>query len=269
MGDAIRRKEDNPDEIACMVNDTISKIIWFDGNARAAKDLKLEIQSAESVGDLKTAGRKARQLETTYQTMLDSSNRPDDSDSTATLRSLIAAAIDRANALEARAKAGAEQQRADMEARLARKRNVTAELLATEEAYHRRLQRMRAGYLDPLEAELRCLRPLLSREQLAGVFGNIDDVLQHSAAFLHDLRLALAPDSPHDAVAAASDGGRMRFGPPLTPQPPHSSIHARARARASVRSAAGDARDACSRCGAWACGRAGAPVCGRVRASSP
>ena len=37
---------------------------------------------------------------------------------------------------------------------------------------------------QPLEAELGCLRPLLSRDQLAGIFGNIDDVIQHSAALL-------------------------------------------------------------------------------------
>ena len=149
-------------------------------------------------------------LATTYQTIFDSPNKPLDSDSTATLRSLIAAAIDHAKAIEAREKASAELQRAEVEARLAKKRNVTAELLATEDTYHRRLQRMRTGYLAPLEAELRCLHPLLSREQLAGVFGNIDDVLHHSAVLLHDLRLALAPDSPQDVVATAS--GRLSFG---------------------------------------------------------
>jgi hypothetical protein len=173
----------------------------------------VECKSAESLGDLKTASRKARNLATTYQTILDSAHCPRESDSAATLKSLIDAAVHHAKALEARSKATAEQHRAEVEVRQATKRKVTAELLATEDAYHRRLQRMRVGYLEPLEAELRCLRPLLSREQLAGVFGNIDDVLQHSTALLHDLRLALAPDSPQDIVATANDSGRLRFGP--------------------------------------------------------
>ena len=186
--------------------------VWLDCDTQKTKDLNAEIDSAESLGDLKTASQKARMLATTYQTMLGSPNLPPDNDSTATLRSLIAAAIDHAKAIEAREKASAELQQAQVEARPEKKRKVTAELLATEDAYHRRLQRMRAGYLEPLEGDLRCLRPLLSREQLAGVFGNIDDVLQHSAVLLHDLRLALAPDSPQDHVATANDSGRQRFG---------------------------------------------------------
>ncbi len=173
----------------------------------------MEKRSAEITGDLQTASCTAMKLAATFQTMLDSPNRPPDSDSTTTIRNLIAAAVDQAKALEARSKASAGLQCAEVEARLTLKRKVTAELLTTEDAYHRRLQCMRAGYLEPLEAELHCLRPLLSREQLAGVFGNIDDVLQHSATLLHDLRLALASDSTQDIVSTANDSGRLRFGP--------------------------------------------------------
>ncbi len=186
----------------------ISQVGWFDVESQNAKNLDTESKTAESQGDFKTASRKAKQVVDTYLTVLEKfkSSKQPDREGTETLESMIASAIDRAKLLDTRAKASAEHQRAEAEAR---KRNVTAELLATEDTYHRRLQRMRAGYLEPLEAELRCLRPLLSREQLAGVFGNIDDVLQHSAALLHDLRLALGP---HDAAAAAG-GGQLRFGP--------------------------------------------------------
>jgi hypothetical protein len=196
--------------IFCLHILDLTHLVLVDCKTQTAKDLDVESTSAESLGDLKIASSKAWKLATTYRTILDSPNCPPDSDSTTTLKCLIAAAIDRAKAIEAREKASAD--RAEVEARLAKKRNVTSELLSTEEAYHRRLQRMCAGYLKPLEAELRCLRPLLSREQLAGVFGNIDAVLDHSAALLQDLRRALAPDSPQDVVAAADDSGRPRFG---------------------------------------------------------
>ena len=198
------------------MEDAASQIECFEVESQNAKNLEAECKEAERQGDLETASIKARAITESFLKVLGkfkSPRQPVDSDGTETLKSMLSLAVERAKLLVMRAKSSTEQQRAKAEAS---KRAATAELLTTEDIYHRRLQRMRNSYLDPLEAELCCLHPLLSREQIAGVFGNIDSVLQHSAILLNELRLALNglnPDSPQDDVATTNDSGRPRLGP--------------------------------------------------------
>jgi hypothetical protein len=214
--------------------------------ARRAEGLAAEGEAAEARGDLEAAALKARAVASCYLSVMEtlptlpSSGQPADREGAAAVRSLIATAIDRAKSLDARARAaGAERRRAEA---AVRRQRAMAELLATEEAYHARLQRMRAGYLEPLEAELRCLRPLLSRAELDALFGNLDHVLQHSAALLEDLRPALASDSQHHAPAnpaqaggGGGGGGHLRFGPYPPPLSAPSLRPLRAREAACAR----------------------------------
>eukprot|EP00292_Cryptomonas_paramecium_P004790 CAMPEP_0113723062 /NCGR_PEP_ID=MMETSP0038_2-20120614/38164_1 /TAXON_ID=2898 /ORGANISM="Cryptomonas paramecium" /LENGTH=501 /DNA_ID=CAMNT_0000652509 /DNA_START=163 /DNA_END=1668 /DNA_ORIENTATION=- /assembly_acc=CAM_ASM_000170 len=89
------------------------------------------------------------------------------------------------------------------------KRNTLLELLNTEERYLSRLRRAKDAYRIALEQELNFVEPVISRDEIEQLFGNVDEITAHSSELLEGLRSSLAHLTPPGGVPAPAAKGSV------------------------------------------------------------